>query len=132
MVCSISQFNACSKTAILEMGVQQPVTQIWNPAEQRWEVSLDGEIYEKNGGSCTIERIWCDWSWRYQIGNGYSGLISEGTGGNLSGHGSFRFHLEGYIYDERELEVIVYAETIDNNGNHLRLEVNTVSEYIYP
>jgi hypothetical protein len=114
------------------MGVQQPVTQIWNPAEQRWEVSLDGVIVEKNGGDCTIERIWCDWSWRYQVGGDFSGLISETAGGNLSGHGSFYFHLEGYIYDERELEVIVYAETIDNNRKHLQLEVNTTSEYIYP
>ena len=132
MICSISQFYACTKIAILEMGVFQPITQIWNPGENRWEVSLDGEISEKNGGGCTIERIWCDWSWRYQIGGEYSGLIAESTGGNLSGHGSFRFHLEGYIFDERELEVIVFAETYDNNGNRRRLEVNTVSEYIYP
>ena len=129
LICCLSQFYTCTKTAILEMIVWQPVTQTWNPVEQRWEVSLEGEIVEKNGGSATIERIWCDWSWEYQIGEGYSGLIAESAGGHLPGHDNFSFHLEGYIYDERELQIIVYADTYDKEGKYLQLVVDTVSEY---
>ena len=132
LICGMSQFYACTKTTVLELIVWQPVTQTWNPAEQRWEVSLDGEIVEKNGGSATIDRIWCDWSWEYQIGEDYSGLIAETAGGYLSGHDTFSFHLEGYIYDERELQVIVFADTYDREGRYLQLLVDTVSEHIYP
>ena len=132
LICCISQFCACTKTPVLELIVWQPVTQTWNPAEQRWDVSLDGEIVEKNGASVTVERIWCDWSWEYQIGEGYSGLIAETSGGHLPGHDSFSFHLEGYINDERELQVIVYADTYDKDGKHTQLIADAVSEHIYP
>ena len=132
LIFCLCQFYACTKTTVLELIVWQPVTQTWNPTEQRWEVTLEGGIVEKNGGSATIERIWCEWSWEYQIGGGYSGLIAETTGGQLRGHDNLSFHLEGYIEDERELQVIVFADTYDNEGRYLQLLVDTVSEHIYP
>jgi hypothetical protein len=130
---SICQFWACNqRRAVIELGVLSPITQTWNSAENRWEFSFEGAIREINGVECAIERIWCDWSVNYWRGTNASGTITETEGGRIVAHGIFMFHMEGHIHDERELEIIVFAEGHDAKGNKIYAEEDTWSDYIYP
>jgi hypothetical protein len=124
--------NCKEDIPVIELGVLSPITQTWNPVEKRWTFSLEGAIREINGGECVIERIWCEWSVNYFRGPNVSGMITEREGVRIVAHGIFMFQMEGHIHDERELEIIVFAEGHDANGKKIYTEEDTWSEYIHP